>query len=79
MLYDICSASKVFQERFKSIFEIENSNVYIDDIIVWGKTKEEHDKRLSEILKLAKENNVKFDLDECNFGKSKIEYMGYII
>lgn len=79
MPYGICSAPEVFQERFKSIFVTEGSDVYIDDIIVWGKTKEEHDERLAKVLKLAKENNVKFNLNKCNFGKNKIEYMGHVI
>ncbi|XP_024890884.1 uncharacterized protein K02A2.6-like [Temnothorax curvispinosus] len=79
MPYGICSAPEVFQEKFKSIFDTEGSKVYIDDVIVWGKTKEEHDRRLVKVLQLAKENNVKFNLSKCKFGRTKIEYMGHII
>jgi len=39
--YGIQSAPEVFQTRFKSIFDLEGVNVYIDDIFIWGSTKEE--------------------------------------
>ena len=44
-----------------------------------GKNKKEHDIRLAEILKLAKINNVKFNLEKCKFGQNKIEYMSHVI
>jgi len=40
----------VFQERFKNIFDIEGVEIYIDDILNLGETKEEHDARLHKVL-----------------------------
>lgn len=44
--YCIKSASEVFHYCFKNIFNFEGVAVYIDDILVWGTTREEHDQRL---------------------------------
>lgn len=78
--YGIKSAPEVFQNRFKQIFEnCEGCDIYIDDIIVYGKNKIEHDERLRKVLKTAKKNNVKFNLKKCQFGKNSIKYMGHII
>lgn len=77
--YDIKSAPEVFQSRFKEIFIIAGVYTYIDDLLVWRITKQEHDKRLKDFLKLARLNNVKVNLQKCKFGKSEIKYMGHII
>lgn len=70
--YGIKSAPEVFQTRFKSIFDLEGVDVYIDDIFIWGSTKEEHDERLKKVLQLAREN-IKLNLQKCKFGKTEVK------
>lgn len=77
--YGIKSAPEVFQSRFKQIFNLEGVDVYIDDILIWGKTKSEHDERLKKVLQIAKETNVRFNLHKCRFGVNEINYMGHVI
>ncbi|KAK9721152.1 hypothetical protein QE152_g21679 [Popillia japonica] len=48
--------------RFREIFETEGTDTYIDDLLVWGSTREQHDERLKKVLDLAKKHNVKFNL-----------------
>ncbi|XP_071629550.1 LOW QUALITY PROTEIN: uncharacterized protein [Temnothorax longispinosus] len=73
-------APEVFQEKFRQTFEnCEGCEQYIDDVIVWGKNKAEHDERLRKVLETAKRNKVKFNLSKCQFGKSNVKYMGHII
>lgn len=78
MPFGIKTASEVFQERFKNIFNIQGVQVYIDDILVWGKDQNEHDIRLKKVFELAKENNIKFNLKKCRFSVNEIKYLGYI-
>lgn len=52
------TASEVFQERFKDIFKIDGVEVYVDEILVYGNSKEERDDELKEVLMLAKKHNV---------------------
>ena len=77
--YGIRSAPEVFQEIFKSLFAGEGTRVYIDDILIWGRNREEHDARLERVLKIARDNNVKFNLSKCKFGRTELQYMGHII
>ncbi|XP_024891750.1 uncharacterized protein K02A2.6-like [Temnothorax curvispinosus] len=80
MPYGLISAPEVFQEKFRQTFEnCESCEQYIDDVIVWGKNKAEHDERLRKVLETAKRNKVKFNLSKCQFGKSNVKYMGHII
>ncbi|KAF2888931.1 hypothetical protein ILUMI_17242, partial [Ignelater luminosus] len=53
--------------------------VYIDDIIVWGKSKAEHDITLEAVLETARKNNVKFNLSKCTFVVSELKFMGHTI
>ena len=40
----ISSASEIFQNTMNEIFEgVENVEIMIDDILVWGRTRQEHD------------------------------------
>lgn len=49
--YGLCSASEHFQQKMKQIFdELEGVEVYIDDLIIWGSDKAEHDLRLRQSL-----------------------------
>lgn len=75
--FGIVTASEIFQERFRDIFEMEGVQIYVDDILIFGRNKEEHDRRLKEVLERAQQNNVKFNLAKCKFGMSKITYLGY--
>lgn len=77
MPFGIKIASEVFQEYFTDIFQTEGIEIYIDDILIYGKTKEEHDQRLKNVFKIALKNNVKFNLKKCQFGLSEVKYLGF--
>lgn len=78
--YGISSAPEVFTKTLRQMFDaVEGVDVYVDDIIVWGKTIEQHNKRLETVFKIATENGLKFNKNKCKFGMSEINYMGYKI
>ncbi|CAH2219481.1 Hypothetical predicted protein, partial [Pelobates cultripes] len=55
---------------------IPGTTVFIDDILIWGKTKQEHDERLRMVLDIARENNLKLNKTKCQFGKTSIQCLG---
>ena len=75
--FGIKTASEIFQERFKSIFQLEGVEIYVDDILVFGNTKQEHDERLEQVFKIAQKQNIKFNLKKCKFGLSEVKYLGH--
>lgn len=52
---------------------------YLDDVVVEGKDLEEHDKRLSEVLKRFKNRSVLLNWGKCVFRAQKIEFIGHQI
>lgn len=52
---------------------------FIDDIIVFGKDRKEHDERLEMAQKKLKENNVTMNDTKCIYGVSQVKFLGHIL
>ncbi|XP_052387224.1 uncharacterized protein LOC127934090 [Carassius gibelio] len=53
--------------------------VYLDDIIVFGSTLEEHEQRLLKVLDRLEEYGLKISLDKCQLCMSQVKYVGHIV
>lgn len=53
--------------------------VYLDDLIVFGKTLEEHEQRLLKVITRLEEAGLKLSLDKCQFCRSQVTYVGHIV
>ncbi len=53
--------------------------IYLDDIIVFSKTKEEHLTNLECIFDLLKDADLKLDLSKCKFMCESVQYLGHVI
>jgi len=52
--------------------------VFIDDVIVYGNTIEEHARRLGHVLERFDRTNLKLQPGKCVFAQPQVEYLGYI-
>lgn len=52
---------------------------YIDDIVVYGKDRDEHDKNLDRVLDRLKKSGFKLNFAKCHFRKRQVECLGHII
>ena len=50
--------------------------VFLDDIIIYSKNKEEREEHLRMVLKLLREHKLYAKLSKCDFYKGKIHYLG---
>ena len=53
--------------------------VYLDDIVVFGRTFEEHNQRLREVLQCVCEAGFMLNPKKCFFGMHEINYLGHIV
>ena len=52
---------------------------FIDDILIYSKTKEEHEEYLKIILQVLREHKLYAKFSKCSFFKDKIQYLGHVI
>ena len=78
--FGISSAPEVFHRAIAEMLEdLEGCLNYIDDILVWGSTKEEHDRRLREVLKRIKQWGLKLTKRKCKEAVTELKYLGVIL
>ena len=52
---------------------------YLDDIIIYSKTEEEHLKHIEQIFRRLEHFGLKMKREKCSFFKQHIQYLGHII
>lgn len=53
--------------------------VYMDDIIIFSSSLQEHKKNLAQVLKRLKEARLKIQLDKCEFFKKETQFLGHTV
>ena len=77
--FGISSASEFFQKRFSKVLDgVEGAVNHVDDVLVWGRTQEEHDRRLRETLNRLKGANITLN-HKCEISRSQVKFLGHII
>lgn len=61
------------------MFNYDSVAVYIHDMLVWGKSKDEHDARLCKVLQTARENGIILNKGKRKIAQNQVKYMGHII
>jgi len=68
MPFGLTNAPSTFQDIMNHIFSdmIDlGLLVYMDDFLIYAKTKEEHDRRVKEVLRRLQENRLAVTPDNC--------------
>ena len=53
--------------------------VFIDDILVYSRTKEEHAEHLRAVLQTLRQNKLYAKLSKCEFWLSEVTCLGHVI
>ena len=53
--------------------------VFIDDILIYSKSKEEHEEHLKFVLQELREHLLFAKFSKCDFFKDKIQYLGHVV
>jgi len=83
MFFSLMNSRATFQRMMDNIFEDLISEgvvvVYLDDILIFTETLEEHRKITRRILELLEKHKLYLRSDKCEFEKTTIEYLGVTI
>ncbi|GBG92781.1 hypothetical protein CBR_g57131 [Chara braunii] len=82
MPFGLCNAPGTFQHAMNRIFHDyldKFAVVYLDDILIFSKTVEEHVAHLDKVLSLLRHHQFKINGEKCEFGRTRILYLGHEI
>ena len=82
MPFGLTNAPATFQRLMDKVLKpvlFDFALVYLDDIIVFSKTIEEHFVHLDQVFSLLARDGLKMKTTKCEFFKGKLEYLGFIV
>jgi hypothetical protein len=82
MPFGLSNAPATFQNMMNYIFrDLLDLGliVYLDDILIYAETEEEHDCIVMEVLKCLTANGLAISQDKCFWSTTKVDFLGYII
>jgi len=80
--FGLTNAPGVFMSLMNSVFRKyldKFVQVFLDDILIYSRTHEEHEEHLRLVLQCLRENKLYAKMSKCSFFQSKIHYLGHII
>src|SRR4051812_20978074 len=82
MPFGVTNAPGVFMEYMNRIFHDYLDKfvvVFIDDILIYSKSEEEHAEHLRAVLSVLKEKKLFAKLSKCEFWLSEVSFLGHVI
>jgi len=82
MPFGLTNAPSTFQDMMKLVLsDILDVGVlaYMDDILVYAKTEEEHDQLVKEVLERLQRNRLAISPEKCVWKTEEVEFLGYVI
>jgi hypothetical protein len=82
MFFGLCNSLATFQNMMDNIFVVQTTGwmiIYMDNILILGETMEELNERTLEVLQLLREDDLYLKPQKCEFGVTKVSFLGFII
>ena len=82
MPFGLCNSPSTFQRLMERIFgdqSFQSLLLYLDDIIIFSSSFEEHLKRLELVLTRVQNNHLKLKLSKCHFFQTEVKYLGHVV
>ncbi|GJZ33013.1 putative reverse transcriptase domain-containing protein [Tanacetum coccineum] len=82
MPFGLTNAPAVFMDLMNQVCKLYLDRfviVFIDDILVYSKSRKEHEGHLRLILKLLKKEELYAKFSKCEFWLSKVQFLGHVI
>ena len=82
MPFGLTNAPATFMHLMNRIFRAYLDRfvvVFVDDILVYSPSEEEHQSHLSIVLELLREHRLYAKLSKCEFWLSEVKFLGHVV
>jgi hypothetical protein len=81
MPFGLANAPSVFMMLMNVVLQgLEGfACAYLDDVIIFSKTAEEHARHIQQVFERLRMHNLKLKLKKCKFFQEETEYLGFVI
>ncbi|GBG66385.1 hypothetical protein CBR_g60037 [Chara braunii] len=82
MPFALTNAPQTFQRYMNDVFRPWLDRfvvVYLDDILVFSRTLQEHQGHLRQVLEKLREANFKINAKKCEWAKTQVLYLGHVL
>ncbi|GFW65555.1 retrovirus-related Pol polyprotein from transposon 412 [Trichonephila clavipes] len=82
MPFGLCNAPATFERLMETVLKgltFEACLIYLDDVIIGGRTFEEHLQNIRKVLSKLSDANLKLNPSKCKFFQKEVNYLGHII
>ena len=82
MSFGLCNSPSTFgrlMHRVLGSLQYEQCLMYLDDVIVYGRTFEEHCARLRNVLAQVERSGLKLKPSKCSLFQKKVSFLGYVV
>ncbi|CAK1588892.1 unnamed protein product [Parnassius mnemosyne] len=80
LVFGLASAPSIFQRAMECLLAgIEGIIFLLDDILITGKSKVQHEQRLMAVLQRLDDAGLSVQMNKCEFFKDEISYLGHVI
>ncbi|UYV67652.1 K02A2.6-like [Cordylochernes scorpioides] len=78
--FGITLAPEIIQRKMTQLLgKIEGVVCFMDDIVVYGSSLEEHNERVRQVLKKIKEEGMTLNPEKCQFGVKTVKFLGHTL
>jgi len=71
---------EVFQLQMQKLLrDLPGCAVIMDDILVWGRSPDEHDRRLKAVQQRITDSGLTLNQEKCQLGKREVTFFGHIL
>lgn len=82
MPFGLCNAPATWQSFINSLIRDcldDFATAYLDDILIYSKTYEEHIQHVQLILQRLQDASLPLDVDKCSFCVQRVDYLGVVL
>lgn len=80
LMFGMNCAAEIFQREIERVLQgLRGVKVFIDDVLVFAATKEEHEERVAAVFHRLKQHGLTINKEKCELSKDSVNFLGHTL